>query len=141
MVSFFWDTAKIRLEILVAVVPVLAVILRVLCITTSFGWYLRRLFLMPGDVANGHAVVPGDALGYAIDKLVSALLPKILSYVPVSTIICGTLVYVIYRYPKFKNALDTRSSYGYQCSKAPVTKTEGKCRFFPKTFEPEVVQQ
>lgn len=136
MWEFFYDAAKNRLEVLAAVVPVGAVILRVLCITTSLGWYIRRMLLMPGDVAAS-ADVPGDALGYAIDKLVRALVPMAVSYVPVSTIICATLVYIIYRYPKFKNMLDTRNMYGAACSKAPVTVTTGKCRFFPQTFEPE----
>lgn len=137
MAEFFYDTAKTRLEVLANLIPLVAVVLRVLCITTSLGWYLRRMCLLPGDVGHSHGDVPGDALGYAIDKLVSSLLPILVGYIPVSTIICGSLVYIMYRYPKFKNTLDTRGSYGYACSKAPVTVTSGKCRFFPKTWEPE----
>lgn len=138
MWNFFLDTAKIRLEIFVAVIPVAAVVVRILCITTSFGWYLRKLLLLPGDVAHLRQEVPGDAVGYAIDRIAKSLLPLAVTYVPVSSIICGSLVYIIYRYPKFRNFLDQRGWYGSHIGKAPVTVTTGKCRFFPKTFEPEV---
>lgn len=137
VLNFFLDTAKIRLEILVAVVPVVAVVVRMLCITTSFGWYLRILFLLPGDGAQVRQDIPGDALGYAIDRIVKALLPVAVTFVPVSSMICGGLVYIIYRYPRFRYSLDQRGWYGSQCGGAPMTVTTGKCRFFPKTFEPE----
>jgi len=136
MWEFFYDAAKNRLEVLAALVPVTAVILRVLCITTSLSWYIRRMLLMPGDVAPS-ADAPGDALGFAIDKIVRALVPMAVTHVPVSIIICASLVYIIYRYPKFRNWLDTRNMYGSACGKAPITVTTGKCRFFPKTFEPD----
>lgn len=135
MTEFFYDAAKNRLEVLAAFVPVAAVSLRVLCITTSLGWYIRRMLLMPG-VAAASVDVPADAIGYTIDKLVRATVPMAMSYVPVSTIICATMVYIIFRYPYFRNYLDTRNMYGSACSKAPVTITTGKCRFFPTTFEP-----
>lgn len=141
MFEYFYTAAQSRLQILTVAGPVLAVLIRVLCLTTSFDWYLRRLCSMPGDVAEIHREVPGDALGHAIDSvgrtLLSRLAPVMVYHVPVSFIICAGLLYCMLWYPYFRNWIDTRNWYGVQLGKAPKTDFPCTVRWFPKTFEPD----
>lgn len=146
--DYFYDGSKARLRVLTLAIPVMAVAIRALCITTSFDSTARRLSGLSNVVAQAASeVVPGDALGHAIDKIVHELLARAISYlplaisfIPVSSIICFSLLYAVFKYPGFKNWLDTRNWYGAQCGKANYYNVTGKCRWFPTTFEPPVAQ-
>lgn len=145
MHEFFFHSAKDRLQLLAQYLPLAAVALRVLCITTSLGWYLRLLCGMSGIAEHKDGDVPGDALGHALDRLMQSLLarwkivPTIVSYMPIpyATIICGVFLYCLFWYPVFKNWMDTRNWYGGHCGRAQIRDFSGKARFFPVTFEPD----
>jgi hypothetical protein len=140
VVEYYTEAATHRLRMLTVLVPVLAVVVRLLCIATNFDWWLRILFLMPGEVPRTSSL-PADALGHTIDKIVRAgltqLLPVTVWHVPYAAIICFFLLKAMIFYPYFKWWIDTRNWYGNQCGAAPKTDFVGQVRWFPKTFDPK----
>jgi hypothetical protein len=144
--DYFYIAAKDRLRALSVAVPLVCVVARTLCILTSFDYYARRVLFMSGDAAQtSFGDEAHDVLGHTIDKVAHMLLvrvtgyiPLVVKFVPFSCIICGIMLYSIFKFPAYKNWLDMKTWYAQQASKAPVTNFTGKVRWFPKTFEPEL---
>jgi len=143
--KFFYATAQLRVGTLTVGVPLIAAAIRLLCITTSFDWYLRRLFFLPGDVSSYRGDMPIDALGHTLDQIVFHLRPVSLNifrvavpHMPYAIVICAFLLYGLYYYvTHLRWWIDTRNWYGAQCGKAPKTDFSATCRWFPQTWETE----